>query len=291
MIDVKLFKSKGNRKTTGGKRTTPFVPHRLSPAARTFLARAFLVAIAISAGCTAYLLFKKHYLLKPAVFNLGNIRKNVTFDTGKTIRPDMICEWLGLKNGTASFDIDIEQSRNKITALPNVKEVEITRTMPDRLDIRIKEREPLARLSAGPRGLVADEEGVAFVQHSTDNILPLVRVSAEFDQIKPSDRLAGMELKAMRVLQQASRAGFKLRISEIDTRHSDYLMIIFSDYRKAKFAWNGMKDERMAVAQSDDQLRRQLDELAKAMESEIGRPRQMWDATIPGRITAKSITN
>lgn len=285
-----LFKNK-LRRTTGAKKTTSSPGRSFLSSHRGLIVRSVLIFIGIGLMCSLFMLFDKHYWKNPRVFNLGNIRKNVTIETGKTIRPDMIYPWVGLKNGIASFDINIAETYHKFAGTPNAKEVEIIRTLPDKLYIRIKERDPLARLSSGPRGLVVDDEGVAFVQHSSNAVLPLIRLSEEFDQIQPNDRLSGMELNAINVLQQASKSGFKLRIAEIDARNNDYLLLIFSDYRKAKFAWQGMKNNKLPPEESNERLKSQLMKLGQAMESEIGRPRQMWDATVPGRVTAKSITN
>lgn len=146
------------------------------------------------------------------------------------------------------------------------------------------EREPVARVK--PLRWVTDAEGVVFIRSVGTGNLPLIRLSDEFAHVKPGEHLGGMEMAAIRLVCNTMRPGCKLRLIELDARHQDYLLLTFSDYRKAKFAWRGM----LAPSKENDALMQtQLDQLAQAMESMIGRPRQMWDATQPNRPVAMPI--
>ena len=69
----------------------------------------------------------------------------------------------------------------------------------------------------------------------------------------------------------------------VDTGKDDYLLLTLSDHRQAKIAWDGMSDDEK---DTQVKMQRQFDQLALAMESDIGRGCLLWDATIPGRIFA-----
>ena len=59
---------------------------------------------------------------------------------------------------------------------------------------------------------------------------------------------------------------------------ADYLLLTFSDYRQAKFSWRGMSND---LKETDGLMQQRFDKLTSTMESEIGRSRLMWDATLP----------
>ena len=95
------------------------------------------------------------------------------------------------------------------------------------------------------------------------------------------DRIHGNEMAAVRLVNNSLRPECRLRMLVLDTTKDDYLLLTLSDHRQAKFAWDGMQDEEK---NTETKMQKQFDQLAKSMESDIGRPCLQWDATHPGRI-------
>ncbi|MBP5321165.1 MAG: FtsQ-type POTRA domain-containing protein [Kiritimatiellae bacterium] len=237
-----------------------------------------LLLIGLFVGCKA--LFLLYFKTNPQ-FRLVGMYDNVKVTTGKMVTPEIVYQTFGLSEGTNLFQVNIDERRNLLINTPNIRDASVSRELPDKLSITIIEREPVARVK--PIGWVVDEDGVVFIRYAGTGNLPLIHLSDEFAQAKPGDRLGGMDMAAVRLVCNAMRPGCKLRIMELDAKHQDYLRLSFSDYREAKFAWKGMLEPSEA---NNALMQQQLDDLGAAMESAIGQPRKMWDATQQGRISA-----
>jgi cell division protein FtsQ len=244
---------------------------------------------ALAAACGAALLaaacwklFGAYYCRSNELFALKDLRTGVVITTGKTLTPDLVCEVMGLREGVNLFSIDIDQKRHELMEqAPNIRDISIVRRMPDKIAITIIEREPIARV--GSNGRVVDEEGVVFVRYADTGRLPMIRGSDVLAQVKPGDRLRGIELAAVKLVTSSLRPDGRLRLLVLDAAKDDYLLLTLSDHRQAKIAWEGMTDEEK---DTEAKMQLQFDRLALAMESEIGRGCLMWDATHPGRIFA-----
>jgi cell division septal protein FtsQ len=279
-----IFKREKGRKSrfaAGTRRVTGVVTELPAGVKFTLAIMVGLIVLTFSAW-GGWTLFTAYYFRAQSLFVLRDLRRDVTITTGKTLTPDLVCEVLGLRDGVNLFSIPIDRKRRELLEqAPNIRDITIVRRMPDKLNITIVEREPIARI--GSNGRVVDEEGVVFVRYAGTGGLPLIKGSGEFAQVKPGERLRGNEMAAVRLIGNTLRPECTLRLLAVDASKADYLLLTFSDYRQAKFAWGGMSDEQM---KTQTLMQNHLDNLAKAMDSEIGRPRMMWNATLPGRIFA-----
>ncbi len=243
----------------------------------------FLLAFTLGGalfGWGSWALFETYYFRSQKLFVLRDLRNSVTITTGKTLTPDLICEVLGIREGINLFSLKIEQKRQELLEqAPNIRDITIVRRMPDKMNINIIEREPIARV--GSNGRVVDDEGVVFIRYAGTGGLPMIKGGDEFAQIKPGDRVSGNEMAAVRLVNNSLRPECRLRLLVLDTTKDDYLLLTLSDHRQAKFAWDGMQD---AEKNTEAKMQKQFDQLGKAMESDIGRPCQQWDATQSGRI-------
>ncbi|MEI7899436.1 MAG: FtsQ-type POTRA domain-containing protein [bacterium] len=241
----------------------------------------FTIGVAVS-GWGSWKLFETYYFRSHTLFVLRDLRNSVTITTGKTLTPELVCEVLGIREGINLFTLKIEQKRQELLEqAPNIRDITIVRRMPDKINITIIEREPIARVSAN--GRVVDEEGVVFIRYAGTGGLPMIKGDDEFAQIKPGDRVQGNEMAAVRLVNNTLRPVCRLRILVVDTTKEDYLLLTLSDHRQAKFAWDGMQDEKK---DTEAKMQKQFDHLEKAMENEMGRGRLMWNAMLPGRIFA-----
>jgi len=277
-------KARTNRLAAGGRRVTGVVTD-LPDGVKTLLEVSAGVLITLALCWGGWTLFKTYYFHSRSLFVLGDVRSDVTITTGKTLTPELICEVLSLKDGVNLFSLPIAEKRAELLEqTPNIREIAITRRLPDKIFISIVEREPIARV--GSNGRVVDEEGVVFIRYAGTGGLPMIKGSEELAQINPGDRLHGNEMAAVRLVNNAQRPGCRLRLLALDTSKEDYLLLTFADYRQAKFAWEGMSDE---ATDTEQRMQRQFDKLAQVMESAIGQPRVMWDATLPDRISAMAV--
>ena len=229
--------------------------------------------------------FNYYYFGSSKLFELRNLRHTITVNTGKTLTPEVIYGVLGLKEGENVFNLPIEQKRKELMErTANIRDISIVRRMPNKLIITIIEREPIARVGiTGMEGRVVDEEGVVFNRNAGIGALPFIKGADNIAGLKPGDRLHGMAMSAVRLVNNVQRPEVRLRLLELDTVKEDYLMLTFSDHRQAKFAWDGMDDDEKDTTVK---MQAHFDELGTFMESEAGRICLMWDARVQGRIAA-----
>ncbi len=88
------------------------------------------------------------------------VLKEIMVVNTKKISKDEIIKTTGLKGGERLFTIPIDNIRKKILINPLIEEVIIVRHIPNTLEIKIKERKPLAIIIQDNKGYLIDKNGV-----------------------------------------------------------------------------------------------------------------------------------
>ena len=210
---------------------------------------------------------------------------DVVITTGKMVHPDVITLRFGLTNGVNLATIPFEDLRLKLLdRIPNIRDIQIERRLPNRVNIAVLEREPIARV-APPRGRavsdrVADQEGVVFRFSSNTALLPIIH-EADSTPTPPGKRLTGHAAAALRLVEVAAQPELAdLRVLEINTSHKDYLFVTLGNYDRVKLAWDHMdEDSRL----SRESLQRQLRHLQSVVNANITPRTTVWIATDFGK--------
>ncbi len=210
---------------------------------------------------------------------------DVVVTTGKMVHPDVITLHFGLTNGANLATIPFADLRLKLLdRVPNIRDIQIERRLPNRVNIAVLEREPLARV-APPRGRatsdrVADQDGVVFRFSSNTALLPIIR-EADATPTPPGKRLTGHAAAALRLVEAAAQPEFAdLRVLEAGTSHKDYLLVTLGTYDRVKLAWDHMDDDSHLSRES---LRRQLRHLQGAIGANMAPRGAVWIATDFGK--------
>lgn len=74
--------------------------------------------------------------------------KEVRVNTDGALTVDQVVKAAGLVNGRNIFSYKLDLAREKIRALPQVESAEIRRYLPNRIELTIKERKPVAWVTA-----------------------------------------------------------------------------------------------------------------------------------------------
>ena len=216
------------------------------------------------------------FYFQSPLFVLHNLRENVTITTGKTLTPEVVCDFFGIEEGVNLLSIPIDRKRRELLKIaPHIRDVKISRQLPDKLSITITERDPIALIKAASGMQVVDEEGVVFIRKEGTTGLPLIQGT---DGIEPGDRLRDNNMAAVRLIDNSLRPDCRVRLQIVDTAKPDYLTLIFADDREAKFAWPDMRNSRK---DSKEEMQGRLDALARSMNNEIGIHIKKWDARLP----------
>ena len=227
---------------------------------------------------------------------LTDAGEQVEVVAGKILPPRLFINHFNLTNGVNLADVPFAELRERlIRDMPNLRDIRIVRTIPDKVRIEIVERVPVVRIigtgtNANPN-YTADSEGKVFWYPRRDTaLLPIIR-EAKKDTSAAGAKLSGMAMAALRLLEEAENPDFAiLKIQEVDTFKQDYLFATLGDSSRAKIAWEDMESDSKVSRES---LRRQLTRLSQAMKSSIAAGTKLWNATdwgVPGRIYANDPT-
>ena len=223
-----------------------------------------------------------------AALALKDMSSQVSITSGKMVKPDVIAENLGLREGVNLALVDFERRRADLLArIPTLRSVSITRHLPDRVTIVAEERVPVAKMGVrgkrAPTGRVVDSEGMVFPCMRGVQLLPTI--------VEPSpgtpvgQRLKSRALAALRLLEACGEPEFsELGVLDVDVTRPDYLLATLGEnYARAKIAWEGM-DDPPACGSAD--MRERLTNLRTAMRTGAAGSARLWNATMPERIFA-----
>ena len=241
----------------------------------------------------AYGKLKDAYELQCCVTDAG---EQVEVVTGKIIPARLIVNHFGLTNGVNLAHVPFAELRERLLKdTPNLRDVKITRHLPNLVRIEATERVPVVRVigssSNASKSNAADREGVIFWYPRRDTaLLPIIRESKK-NTSAPGERLSGMGLAALRLIEEATDPEYSvLKIQEVDTFKQDYLFATLADSSRAKIAWQDMEKPTKA---SHASLTNQLKRLTYAIKSNIAAGTKLWNATdwgTPCRIYADDPT-
>ena len=219
---------------------------------------------------------------------ITDMASQVEISAGKMVHPSTIAEELGLRVGANLALIDFSAKREELLAkVPNLREVRISRRLPDKVIISTDERVPVARMGLKGKGSVTgrvvDTEGMVFVWQRGTQTLPIIREALPPGTPK-GQRITRRTLAALRLVEACREPGFaEFGILEVDVSKPDFLLATLGNYSKVKIAWNEM-DEQTPAAMAD--LRVRLANLQKAIRSQIAPNTTIWNATMPDTIFA-----
>lgn len=252
-----------------------------------------MLALAVWGAKIAFDRMQRIYLLQCCVTNAG---EQVEVVTGKIIPAKLIINHFGLTNGVNLAEVPFAALRERLLKdVPNLRDVKISRHLPNFVRVEVSERVPVVRVigsgaNASPNN-AADREGVVFWYPRRDTaLLPVIR-EAKKNTSAPGNRLTGMALAALQLLEEATDPTFAvLKIQEVDTFKPDYLFATLGDSSRAKIAWEDMEKPTKASRIS---LTNQLARLSKAVKTNLAAGTKLWNATdwgTPGRIYANDPT-
>lgn len=251
--------------------------------------RVLAVAAVIGAVATAVALavgydkMRSAYLAQCVITDKAR-QVEISVVSGKLVKPDVIAAEFGLKNGANLGLIDFKRKRTEILQkIPMLRELTVTRILPDRVRIRAEERTPVVRLGVSGRKqssrCVADAEGVVFECVRGTRSLPVIR-EASARSITPGQRLKGRTRAALDLVLLCRESQYSdLAVLEVDTSKADFLSATLGNYSLAKISWDGMDD---ATPASRAALASRLDRLLEAIRARCdGLEVVVWNATHP----------
>ncbi|MBN2301635.1 MAG: FtsQ-type POTRA domain-containing protein [Lentisphaerae bacterium] len=209
----------------------------------------------------------------------------IKVDESAVISRSLIKEYTQIHKEMNIFEMNISKIRaDFLNNAPSVKSMSITRYLPNTLQIEVIERFPLACIvQRKQRDVAVDGHGCVFAAKDSAGKLPLIK-KYEGAVLAPGDRVEGMMLAAVQLLEACENPLLGLKIEEIDVGNREYLVLrtpFEGKTRQVKFNWDGMG---LRTAAAKNTLLRKLSRLVVTLQSDQGRRISFIDSTFDDRI-------
>ncbi|MDR0469224.1 MAG: FtsQ-type POTRA domain-containing protein [Peptococcaceae bacterium] len=194
---------------------------------RRRLKRALLAIVGIlliySAGYAGYTFAHSPF------FDLNEIR----VQGNAIVHRDELVALSGLRIGVNLLSVSTEQAEEGIRSQPYIKDAVVTRSFPNRVDVRVSERTPIALISGGGRYLILDENGHCLLEVGLAGAeswrLPSIRCSDEAAAIGPGDQTDDEGVLAALTLIKKLDPFFLENILEFEAFSAERLAVINTD--------------------------------------------------------------
>ena len=195
--------------------------------------------------------------------------EHIDIETDRRLRPQHIKEYAGVNTGMNLFEISIREVEKQLESVPQIRDAEVQRILPDTLKITITERQPIAYLGRNRGGLhlLVDGDGYLVARRSQPEELPRI-IGLELDHLKPGVRVTNKQvMHAVEIVEicDHTRLSQYIHIRHIDASKSEKLkLLLFTGHQVTL----GRKD-----------IEQKLWELVSALrhERESGLPVQDYD--------------
>ena len=152
--------------------------HRLMfwGAVLVFFLAVVVIAGLFSGGQVSTALKSARTAFDGAMVDAGLTVQSVTLEGRAQTAQDEIVRMLGIKRGTPMLYVDVDEARARLEALPWVKSAEVRRVWPDRINVHIIERKPVALWQNEGSVVLVDVDGHAIAGEDVSRFssLPLV---------------------------------------------------------------------------------------------------------------------
>lgn len=188
-------------------------------------------------------------LLGESLFS-GNERyvlKELQVTSDGSLGEKHVLRYANLEMGRNLFEIDLEKVRSDLGSVPVVKSVVVNRELPGRLRVKLAERMAMARLGRDSSvfHLAVDRTGHVLGPSSRSPTLPTI-TGLRDTGLRPGGTISDqpLALTALELLDicDSTRLGDIVRISSIDVRHPEHLVIELDKgervtFRRERLEW------------------------------------------------------
>jgi hypothetical protein len=191
---------------------------------------------------------------------------------GQRVSPDKVRQWAGIEAGMNMHTLDIGKMRKELLMkVPVIKAVVIRRILPDRIEIRLSERLPIACLGLH-RLLGVDQTGYVF--NISPPRTPMPVILGNIEPVSPGNRLHGRLLNAVEVVDVLNRTplGGLMRVEVLDVREADFLMLRLTEGPVVSLSW---QDMAMSTPESRLYLEGKLRSLARVLDDARSKNRRL----------------
>jgi len=198
----------------------------------------FVLIVLVGTGYGGFVYLKNILFVKNPRYTITKIE----VQSSGVFSEDRFKEYTKIKEGDNMYSFKLKDVQKQFKhKIPNVKEIEIRRQLPDALIVKIMERTPVIRLSRRSR-LCVDRDGYIFaVNGSKLNFLPYIS-GYEYLSLRPGGKLTGRSLSAVKLVTIGASGMIDLPITNVNISPEDYIIVFLNNGKKLNIAWKGMDD-------------------------------------------------
>ena len=178
---------------------------------------------------------------------------DIRVSTDGLLTRKQVLEIAEVEEGQNIFSFDLKKARRNLDQLPQVDRVEVRRLVPDRVDIKIIERQPVAwvapaadsPLAVGEQAMLVDSRGYVMRSRKIQpehTALPVI-IGISMEDVAAGQKLPSAEALAAIDLIRLSADDLRWQPRVVDVSKGYCLLV--TDHRKAKitFAFDGLEDQ------------------------------------------------
>ncbi len=268
-----------------------------SPKFRRVL-RVFLLLLALAfLGAVGYLGVRAFNFLKACWEELcviTDVDAQVSISATPHVTAEHIREWFSLTNGCNLAHLDLNEIHARvIREHPIVKKMTVARHLPNRIEIAVEERKPVARINLRrakgkndiDRWDVVDLDGIVFEANRRESRgLPVILEKTP--SAKRGERISGRALVALRLVELCDvRNIVSFDLPEIATDNPTYLKATTVNYSTVRIAWHLLDDAR---DEEQPALSRILTNMQQLMNQGLYPDRALYTITDLDRIAVRT---
>lgn len=194
-----------------------------------------------------------------------------------------ILEVSGIPEGENIFRVDLQKAKHALDQLPQVERVDIRRILPDRVDVRVSERQPLAwvaasalvRLGVGSEAFLVDSRGYVMRPRKVlpEHLALPVITGVVMEDVAPGQKLPSAEAVAAIELIRLSAEDLRWQPRVVDISKGYCLTV--TDNRKARitFGFDAIEEQLSKL--------HQLIELVEPTQKEFVSVNLMLEKSVP----------
>jgi len=198
----------------------------------------FVLIVLVGTGYGGFVYLKNILFVKNPRYTIIKIE----VQSSGVFSADRFKEYTKIKEGDNMYSFKLKNVQKLFKhKIPNVKEIEIRRQLPDALIVKIMERTPVIRLSRRSR-LCVDRDGYIFAVNGRKlNFLPYIS-GYEYLSLRPGGKLTGRSLSAVKLVTLGASGMIDLPITNVNISQEDYIIVFLNNGKKLNIAWKGMDD-------------------------------------------------
>jgi hypothetical protein len=178
--------------------------------------------------------------------------KNVIIHSDGRLSSSRLAEYAKVEANGNLFDLDFDQIRANLMAVPLVESVRIKRQLPDTLVVDVVERVAVAQVDWKWRAMpfLVDRNGIVLPATRSGQALPLIK-GIKLDQLRPGEEITDAGVRyALDILSACDDLGLSSQISfkQFDLRYPDYINTMLSDGISARFPRHSASNKVVRLA-------------------------------------------